>query len=191
MKKSANHILIAFLIGLAVPAFAADYKIDTTGAHASINFKIPHLGYSFLIGRFDDFDGSFSYDAEKPDQAKIDVVIQVGSINSNHAERDKHLKAESLLHTQKFPEAKFTSTRYESVDAKSGKLHGNLTLRGITKSIVIEVTKVGEGKDPWGGYRAGFEGITRLLLKDFGIPMDLGPASREVELELQVEGVRQ
>ncbi len=70
-------------------------------------------------------------------------------------------------------------------------LRGDLTLRGITKPIVIDVSQIGAGKDPWGGYRRGFEGTTRLTLADFGIPMDLGPASREVELFLSVEGIRQ
>lgn len=189
--KAYATFAFAFLLGSALPALAADYKIDTAGAHASINFKIPHLGYSMLLGRFDKFDGSFSYDAAKPEKSTIAVTVDTTSVNSNHAERDKHLRSKDFLHVDEFPSASFKSTRYEPSGEQSGKLYGELTLRGVTKEIVIDITKVGEGKDPWGGYRAGFSGTTSLKLKDFGIPMDLGPASQMVEMELHVEGIRQ
>jgi polyisoprenoid-binding protein YceI len=173
-------------------ALAADYLIDVKGAHASINFKIPHLGYSVLVGRFDEFSGQFSYDANNPADAKVDVVIKTASLNSNHAARDKHLRSDDFLSVDKFPEARFVSTKFTSTDGKTGKLEGNLTLHGVTKAVTIDIDKVGEGKDPWGGYRAGFSGTTVLTLKDFNINADaLGPASQQVEMELYVEGVRQ
>ncbi|WP_352284762.1 YceI family protein, partial [Pseudoalteromonas sp. Q18-MNA-CIBAN-0097] len=75
----------------ATAANAADYVIDTKGGHASVNFKIKHLGYSWLYGRFNTFDGTFSYDAKNPDASKIMVNIDTTSLDSNHAERDKHL----------------------------------------------------------------------------------------------------
>lgn len=190
MKIIAKIVLIS-LLGLALPALAADYQIDSRGAHASINFKIPHLGYSFLVGRFDKFEGTFSYEKGDPGATSVDVTIDTTSVNSNHAERDKHLRSEDFLEVDEYPEARFVGTRFESSDGMNGKLHGELTLRGVTKPVVLDVTMVGEGDDPWGGYRAGFEGKTTLTLKDFGIPMDLGPASTEVEMTVQVEGVRQ
>ena len=67
---------------------------------------------------------------------------------------------------------------------------GDLTLNGVTKSVTIDVSKVGEGKDPWGGYRAGFSGETEINLKDFNVKMDLGPASQTVKLALEVEGIK-
>ncbi|GAB3022526.1 YceI family protein [Bowmanella dokdonensis] len=170
-------------------AHGADYVIDSKGAHASINFKIQHLGYSWLTGRFNDFDGQFSYDADKPEASSISVNIDPASIDTNHAERDKHLRSDDFLHVDKFAEASFVSTKVVK-DGDELDVHGNLTLHGVTKPIVIEVEKVGEGKDPWGGYRVGFEGETRIALKDFGIDYDLGPASTHVELELHIEGVR-
>lgn len=169
---------------------AADYVIDTKGAHAAINFKIPHLGYSWLTGRFNNFSGEFSYDPEQPEKASISLTVDTASIDSNHAERDKHLRDKDFLHTGKFPEAGFVSTSYEENQDGSGTLQGNLTLRGITKPISISVQKVGAGNDPWGGYRQGFSGTTNLVLKDFGIDFNLGPASREVTLELHIEGIR-
>ncbi|MDO6747859.1 YceI family protein [Gilvimarinus sp. 1_MG-2023] len=189
LKGSAAGVALATAL-LSTQAFAADYVIDTKGAHASINFKIPHLGYSLLLGRFNDFSGDFTYDAEDVAASKISVTIDTTSIDSNHAERDKHLRSNDFLAVEEFPEATFVSTKVVDIDDEEFDLVGDLTLRGVTKEITIEVEKVGEGKDPWGGYRVGFEGETEIRLQDFGIEKDLGPASRVVELELHIEGIR-
>ncbi len=193
MKKTLAALTLSSLGLASVPALAADYVIDTEGAHASINFKIQHLGYSWLSGRFNDFDGSFSYEPEDVEASKVTVTVDTSSIDSNHAERDKHLRSDDFLNTGKHGEAKFVSKRIENVedDGDEFDVVGDLTLHGVTKEITIEVEKVGEGEDPWGGYRVGFEGEAELTLKDFGIDYDLGPDSRVVHLELHVEGVRQ
>lgn len=172
-------------------AQAADYVIDTKGAHAFIQFRIKHLGYSWLLGRFNDFDGKFSYDETKPAASRVEVNIRTASIDSNHAERDKHLRSDEFLGVGKFPEARFVSTGYKQNADKSAVLTGNLTLHGVTRPVTINVKPVGAGPDPWGGNRRGFEGSTTLKLADYGINFDLGPASREVELFLSVEGIRQ
>jgi polyisoprenoid-binding protein YceI len=169
---------------------AADYAIDTKGAHASINFSIKHLGFSWLTGRFDTFSGTFTFDAANPSASKVHVEVDTASINSNHAERDKHLRSKDFLDVAQFPKAIFDSTAVK-VDGDKATITGNLTLRGVSKPIVIEAQRVGGGSVPWGGYRDGFTGTTRLALKDFGINFDLGPNSKEVELKLNVEGVRQ
>jgi polyisoprenoid-binding protein YceI len=193
MKKILLGALSVFFL-ISVEAYAAveKYKIDVKGAHAFIQFRVKHLGYSWLYGRFNDFDGNFELDRDNLENSKINVDIDVTSIDSNHAERDKHLKAEEFLDTDKYPTAKFVSTDLKlNEDGKSGVLTGDLTLKGITKPIDIDVVLVGEGKDPWGGYRAGFQGNTSFVMKDFGIERDLGPASTEVEMILSVEGIRQ
>ena len=178
MKKTLTMLLAAATLSLN--ASAAEYNIDTRGAHASINFKIKHLGYSWLTGRFNKFSGKFNYDAKNANSASISVDIDVTSIDSNHAERDKHLRSGDFLDVDKFNSAKFVSTKI--TDKGNGKLEvvGDFTLHGMTKSITIDAEKIGEGKDPWGGYRVGFSGTTTLKLKDFGIPERLGPASTEV-----------
>ncbi len=175
----------------ASPTMAADYVIDTEGAHASVNFRISHLGYSWLVGRFNDFEGSFSYDADNPEASAITVTIDTASIDSAHAERDKHLRSADFLDVNQYPEAQFVSTAYIPNDDGTGTLEGELTLHGVTREIAIDVEKIGEGQDPWGGYRVGFSGETELQLKDFGIDYDLGPASETVYLALEVEGIRQ
>eukprot|EP01093_Parvamoeba_rugata_P002351 TRINITY_DN1290_c0_g2_i4.p2 TRINITY_DN1290_c0_g2~~TRINITY_DN1290_c0_g2_i4.p2 ORF type:complete len:161 (-),score=47.85 TRINITY_DN1290_c0_g2_i4:79-561(-) len=146
---------------------AADYVIDTQGAHAFVNFKIKHLGYSWLHGRFNTFDGSFSYDSANPNASQIMVNIDTKSIDSNHAERDKHLRGGDFLNVDKFPKATFKSTSIKfDEDGDEADVTGEFTLHGVTKTITFEIDKIGEGKDPWGGYRVGFEGETSLKLAD-------------------------
>ncbi|WP_308874948.1 YceI family protein [Thiothrix subterranea] len=164
MKKVLATSLLALGLFAGLAAHADDYTIDTEGMHAFIQFRIQHLGYSWLYGRFDKFSGNFSYDEKTPDAAKVEVTIDTTSVNSNHAERDKHLSGEDFLDVAKFPEAKFVSTKYSG-----GKLEGNLTLHGVTKPITIDVKEIGAGADPWGGFRRGFEGSTKFALADFGI----------------------
>jgi polyisoprenoid-binding protein YceI len=100
------------------------------------------------------------------------------------------LRSPDFLNVEKFPKATFVSKKIVLDDKDEFDIVGDLTLNGVTKSITIEVEKVGEGKDPWGGYRAGFSGETTITLKDFNVKMDLGPASQTVQLELEVEGIK-
>lgn len=173
------------------PSIAADYKIDTSGAHASINFKISHLGYSFIIGRFDQFSGSFTYDEDNPAASSVQVDIDTSSVNTNHGARDNHIRKEDFLHVDLHPKASFVSTSAEVKGDDALTIKGDLSLRGVTKPIVLDVKRIGGGDDPWGNYRQGFIGTTTITMKDFGIPTNLGPSAEEVELTLVVEGVRQ
>jgi polyisoprenoid-binding protein YceI len=182
--------VVAVALAVASPVSAADYVIDTARSHASINFRIKHLGFSWLTGRFDGFSGTFAYDEAKPEASKVKVEINTESINSNHAERDKHLRGKDFLDTANYPKAVFESTAVK-MNGDKATIVGNLTLHGVTKEVEIAAEPVGGGADPWGGFRQGFTGTTRLPLKDFGINFDLGPASEEVELTLNVEGIRQ
>lgn len=190
---SPRPLLLAVLaaaVAAAAPATAADYVIDTAKSHASINFRIKHLGFSWLTGRFDDFAGTFTFDDAHPEASKVKVEVNTDSIDSNHAERDKHLRGKEFLDTATYPKATFESTAVK-VDGDKATITGNLTLHGVTKPIAIAAERVGGGDDPWGGFRQGFSGTTRIALKAFGINFDLGPAAQEAELTLNIEGVRQ
>lgn len=169
---------------------ASDYVIDTEGGHAFIQFRISHLGYSWLVGRFNRFSGEFSYDEERPEAASVRIEIETASIDTNHAERDKHLREEDFLDVARFPQARFVSTAYRPTGEGRGVLEGGLTLRGRTLPIEIEVRQVGSGSDPWGGYRMGFEGTTQVTLADFGITRFLGEAARRMSFDLGIEGIR-
>jgi polyisoprenoid-binding protein YceI len=189
--RKAGLIFSVLCLLISIPASAANYKIDTKGAHAFVTFKIKHLGYSWLLGRFNEFDGEFYYDAAKPEASSINVVIQTASVDSNHAERDKHLRNSDFLDVKKYPEARFVSKGFDVKDANNAVVTGDFTLHGVTREISFPVQKIGEGKDPWGGYRVGFTGETELKLADYGITYDLGPASANVIIELNIEGIRQ
>ncbi len=189
MKRFSLAAAAAVVLTLGMgSASAADYKVDIEGAHAFINFKFKHLGYSVLAGTFKKFDGEFTWDPEAPEDSTIAIDIDVTSLDSNHAERDKHIRDEKYLNTDEFPTARFESTRVE--DKGDGKLvmHGNLTLRGVTRPIAIKVSTIGEGDDPWGGYRAGFEGYVTLNTKEFG--METFRPLHQVDMELYIEGKR-
>ena len=192
MKKLIASAIAASVFSLAAQVQAADYDIDKKGAHAFVQFRVKHLGYSWLYGRFNDFDGSFTFDEKDPGKNKVKVTVDVTSLDSNHAERDKHLRSDDFLDAAKYPTATFVSTSYKPTGDNTADLTGDLTLHGVTKPITIKVEHIGAGKDPWGGYRAGFEGRATIKPVDFGIPVveKLGPASEEVELFLTVEGVR-
>lgn len=189
-----RNVLGACVLGLAVagaPVMAADYVIDKEHQHAFVNFKVSHLGFSWVYGTFRDFDGRFSFDAANPEAGSVQVKIRTASVDTNFAERDKHLRGGDFLNTARFPEAAFESTAVKSTGEGTMDITGNLTLNGVTRPVTIAARLLGEGADPWGGYRAGFEGTARIRMKDFNVKMDLGPASQEVELILSIEGIRQ
>lgn len=181
------------LVGLSVLANASpeQYALDIKGQHAFIQFKIKHLGYSWLLGGFKRFDGQFNYDAQQIENSSVSVSVTTASLDSNHAERDKHLKGKQFLDVKQFPKATFVSHKVVAISDGCFDIHGELELHGVKKSIVIEAKKIGAGPDPWMGYRAGFEGFTTLTLADFNITKNLGPASTTLELQLYIEGVRQ
>ncbi|MFT7244188.1 MAG: polyisoprenoid-binding protein YceI [Candidatus Azotimanducaceae bacterium] len=186
--KVLFRTLLLSCIALSGSAQAADYDIDTRGAHAAIQFKFKHIGISWLLGRFNTFEGKFSFDENAIADTKIAVDIDVTSLDSNHAERDKHLRSDDFLNVKKFPSASFVSTRVVDLGEGRATVYGDFTLMGVTKEITIDASTVGMGNDPWGGYRAGFEGTTILNTMDFNLGL---PPSNTVELSLYLEGIRQ
>jgi polyisoprenoid-binding protein YceI len=182
--------VVAAIVSTALSASAADYVFDIKGQHASIGFRVKHLGYSWLTGRFDKFDGTFSYDPANPAASKVSVEIDTASISSNHAERDKHLRGPDYLDSEAYPKATFVSTEVIPEGDNKAKIKGNFTLRGVTKEVVLDMERMGGGPAPWGGQRMGFTGTAKLTIADFGFKKQLGPASTTAELFLDVEGVQ-
>ncbi|MBF0139779.1 MAG: YceI family protein [Magnetococcales bacterium] len=167
---------------------AESYRIDP--AHSFVEFSISHLGFSLLQGRFNSISGHFTYDKEKMENSAITVDVATNSIDTNHAERDKHLRSKDFLDVEQFPKASFVSSKFTEKDGK-GTLEGKFTLHGVTKDVVIPVTFIGAGKDPWGGSRRGYSAKLPIKRGDYGIQHNLGPAAEEMNLEIFIEGIRE
>jgi polyisoprenoid-binding protein YceI len=191
MRVFTAFVLTAALAAPGLAQAAENYVIDTEKQHAFVGFRIQHLGFSWMYGRFNDFQGTFTYDQDDPSKNRVTVTIDPASIDTNHAERDKHLRSEDFLHVKKYPEARFAGTKWEPTGEGTARLTGDLTLRGVTKEITLDIEQVGAGPDPWGGFRRGFLAKTELTLADFGIDYDLGPSAKTMELTLSAEGIRQ
>ncbi len=191
-KKLLLPLVLLLGFGSSNAQALESYTIDTKGMHAFVTFKVKHLGYSWLQGRFNRFSGEFDYDAENPSNNRVKVDIDVTSLDSNHAERDKHLKDERFFDANKFPDASFVSTSWKDQGNGKATMKGKFTLRGITRDVTMDVNHIGGGKDPWGGFRRGFEGSTTLNLSDYKMKEGamLGAAVENVEIWVSVEGTR-
>ncbi len=189
-NKIWSRALLGLLFGLLANGAVAveNYQIDRS--HSFVMFKISHLGFSVMNGRFNSFSGDFTYDPANPANSRIQVEVDTASVDTNWAERDKHLRSADFLDVKKYPTATFRATGFSESNGK-GTLKGDLTLHGVTRPITIAVEQVGAGKDPWGGFRRGFSGMTTIKRSDFGITRNLGPKSEEMELHFVIEGKRQ
>ncbi|PHR84648.1 MAG: hypothetical protein COA59_04575 [Colwellia sp.] len=190
-KKILIISILGVFVSLSSQVNSAEYKLDIKGTHAFIQFKIQHLGYSWIIGQFNQFDGKLKYDNTDEEASEISIIIDTASIDTNHKLRDKHLRNDKFLDVKKYPQAIFISKKYKPTSPGKAILTGDFTFHGVTKSIDIDVHKMGEGKDPWGGERVGFEGTAKFKLKDYNIKKKLSPASAEVELYFTLEGIKQ
>ena len=189
VKKIARVLLLsaAAAVGFSGVAWAEDYNLDPR--HSFVTFKINHLGFSIMQGRFNDVKGGFSIDPANPANAMLDITVKTAAVDTNDAERDKHLRSKDFLEVDKYPTAMFKSTSVKA-NGNKAKVMGNLTLHGVTKPVTIDAEFIGAGKDPWGGYRRGYKGSTTIKRADFGMGYNLGPASASMELGLWIEGIR-
>lgn len=197
VKQQWRHWWLALLAGSLLwgsqASAAEQYNFDIKGMHAFIQFKVKHLGYSWELGRFNRFTGNYVFDAADPSKNNVNVSIDVASLDTNHAERDKHLRSADFFDVESFPTATFKSTTYKMNDDNNGILTGIFTMRGISKTITMKIHQIGAGKDPWGGFRRGFEGTTTLHLSDYNMKKSgvLGSAAENIEIYISVEGIRQ
>jgi polyisoprenoid-binding protein YceI len=182
------------LAGLA--AAAGEFQIDAS--HSEILFKVRHMGINTVTGRFDSFQGSFTLDPKKIEATTGMATIETKSVNTNNQKRDDHLRGDDFFNAGKFPQLKFKSKAVRKVNMKDStcELVGDLTIRDVTKEIVLKVKGGGLIQDPWGNERAGFTATGKLNRFDYGLKWNnlletggfvVGP---EVELALTFEGVR-
>ncbi|WP_119395953.1 YceI family protein [Salinibius halmophilus] len=185
MKKLA---LIAAISAVTTSAFAVDYQIDHS--HSAVTFEIGHLGVSLTPGRFNEFSGSYSFNEDDMSDIEVSLTIETSSIDTNHEDRDKHLRSPDFFDARQYPEITFTSTGFEG-DAERGTLMGEMTMLGETLPVEFEVTKIGEGEDPWGGYRHGLVAETTINRSEFGMDYFIPGVSDETYIKVFIEGIRQ
>jgi polyisoprenoid-binding protein YceI len=176
------------------PAGTTTWKIDP--AHTSVEFSVKHMMITTVKGRFTEVDGIVTVDEADPSRSQADITIKTASIDTREAQRDAHLKSADFFDVEQFPAITFRSTRFEGT-AHDFKMAGDLTIHGVTRPIVLDVTHEGRRKDPWGGERAGYSATTRIRRGDFGLTWNAALESGgflvgdDVKIALDVELVRQ
>jgi len=147
------------------------WDIDTS--HSSIGFWVRHLMVSKVHGKLSKWSGTLQVDEADPKKSRVDVEIDAASIDTHDAKRDEHLKSADFLDVAKHPKITFRSTAVEPKGKDRLQVTGDLTVRGVTKPVVLDVESAGKAKDPWGGERAGFSATTTIDRKDFGLTWNM------------------
>ena len=165
--------------------------------HSELQFKIKHLMISNVSGAFKSFSAEVETEDEDFSTAKINLTAQMDSISTNNEQRDAHLRNSDFFEVEKYPELKFKSTKVEEVDSDTFMLHGELTMKGVTKPVKLDVEFNGATKDPWGGERAGFVITGKINRADWGINfnsvLETGGVvlGEEVKINSEIELVKQ
>ena len=163
-----RRMLVVSAVALSAPTLAATWQIDP--AHSNVSFSVRHMMVSNVSGEFTKVSGTVEGDEKTPAQAVITATIDATSINTREAKRDDHLKSPDFLDVAKYPTIIFKSKKIEPSGSGQFKVTGDLTLHGVTKEVVLDVSDVTAPiKDPMGKTRAGAQASTKIDRKDFGI----------------------
>lgn len=146
---------------------ATTWNFDNT--HSSVGFSVRHMMFAKVHGRFTQWTGSLQLDEADFTKSSLSVEIDAASIDTGNEQRDGHLKSADFFDVEKQPKLTFASTRIERTGEGSYAVHGDLTIRGVTKAVVLETTDEGGGKDPWGNQRRGFSAKTKISRGEFGL----------------------
>jgi len=138
-------------------------------AHSEIQFSAKHLMISTVRGRFHKFTATVDGDEQNPTAAQVDVQIEAASIDTRDEKRDAHLRSPDFLDVENYPYITFKSKRVEKIDDSNGKLIGDLTIRDVTREVVLDVEYAGQAKTPWGTTSAGFSASTKINRKDWNL----------------------
>ena len=155
--------------------------------HSEIGFKIKHLMITNVSGKFDGFEAEVRTEGEDFATAQIEARIKTASINTNNLQRDEHLRNSDFFEVESHPEILFISTKIEKIDNNNFVLFGDLTLKGITKPVKLDIEYSGATKDPWGNQKAGFVVTGKINRNDFGITTMPGIVGDEIQIVLDVE----
>lgn len=175
-------------------ASTGTYTIDP--GHSRIGFVARHAMVTKVRGSFNDFTGSGYFDAENPAASHFELTIEAASIDTRNADRDEHLRSNDFFDMEQFPQISFASTAVEAVDEATYRVTGDLTIKGITKPVTLDLSYEGTATDPFGNQRLGLEGSVVVNRKDWGVtwnaPLEAGGVlvSEKVTLEFEVSAIR-
>lgn len=171
------------------------WKLDP--AHSLVEFSVKHMMIARVKGRFSDVEGIIALDENDITQSAIQVEIDAASIDTREAKRDAHLKSPDFLEVGQYPQVTFKSRRIERKGGDAFKIVGDLTIRDVTREVVLDAKNEGRGKDPWGGERLGASATTTIDRRDFGLTwnqaLETGGVlvGNEIKIALEIEAVRQ
>lgn len=172
-----------------------NWQIDP--AHSHIAFSARHMMISKVRGRFENFSGTIDFNEDNPADSTINVEIDAASINTRADQRDDHLRSPDFLNVENFPTLTFVGKRVEVQNATSGKLIGDLTIRGVSKEVALDIEYAGQAKSPWGMYSAGFSASTSINRKDWGLewnaPLETGGVlvGDAINIDIELELIKQ
>jgi polyisoprenoid-binding protein YceI len=170
------------------------YTVDPS--HSRIGFVARHAMVTKVRGSFNEFEGTGYFDAEDPTNSKAQLTIETSSIDTRNADRDGHLKSNDFFDMKNYPQITFVTTAVGQVDADNYRVTGDLTIKGVTKPVTVDVEYTGTAVDPFGNTRIGFEGKTTVNRKDWGVnwnaALEAGGVlvSEKVTLEFEVSAIR-
>jgi polyisoprenoid-binding protein YceI len=193
IRSIASSILAsALVLGAASSALASDWELDST--HSRVGFGVKHMMVSTVHGTFTKYTGNVTLDDKDIAKSTAHIEIDATSVDTGNAKRDEHLKGADFFDVAKFPKITFDATKAEKRGADGLLLTGNLTIKNITKPVVLTVSGItGEVKDPWGGTRRGATAQAKINRKDFGLTWTKGletggvVVGDDVTLELEIE----
>jgi|SRR3954462_127001 len=170
------------------------WSIDPT--HSHVEFAVRHMMITTVKGRFGIVTGTVRMDEADPAKGDVDIEIDADSIDTRESQRDAHLKSPDFFDAATYPKLTFKSTRVSDVKGETFKLHGDLSIHGVTRPVTLDVVSEGRGKDPWGGERAGFSARTQIKRSDYGLTwnqaLETGGllVGDEIKINLEVELVK-
>ncbi len=151
-------------------ATATRWNLDL--AHSEIQFKIKHLVISTVTGEFTNFTGTLEHDSDDFEGAQATFEADVSSIDTNNEQRDEHLKSADFFDVERYPKLKFSSNKFEKIDDSTYNLHGDLTIKDVTKPVTLDVEFGGVAEDPFGQTKAGFDVSGKINRKEFKLNWD-------------------
>lgn len=170
------------------------WNVDTT--HSGINFSVRHMVFSKVRGRFTAWRGTLDLDLSALNRSKVSVEIDATSIDTAVSDRDNHLRSPDFLDVERFPSLRFESTSIEQVSTERYRVHGDLTIRDVTRQVVLDAEYNGQAKDPWGNQRAAFTATTAIDRREFGLTwnqlLEAGGllVGERIDIELEVQAIQ-